>query len=181
MIISHLATACLIYLSLVLQSCLAGELAFHSFRPWFPGIVLAIGVLLHKEIAGLVWSGIIGLAVDCLSGERLGVHLVISTFVAMGLMVSRHDIQSNRPVSLCVLVFVGSFLWRFVSMATHAVLAGRGAVFHDSLTIAFGDSIYSTVLTAAVVLLFCLSLKAFGRRETATSITFSNRWTMLNR
>ena len=178
---SHLVTACLIYISLIAQSCVASDLAFHHFRPWFPGIVLAISVLLHAETAGLIWAGILGLAVDCLSGERLGVNLVISTFVAMGLMMTRHDIDSNRPVLLCVFVFAGTLLWRFVSMSTRAVLDGRDAMIHDIFTIAFGDSIYSTVLISALVLSFCLTWKAFARRETTTSITFSNRWAMLNR
>ena len=179
--LNHLVTACLIYLSLVLQSYLASDLAIDSFRPWFPGIILAIGILLHTEVAGLVWAGILGLALDGLSAERLGVHLVISTVVAMALMMTRHDIHSNRSVLLGVFVFAGSLLWRFVSMTTFAMLAGRDADIQASLTIALGDGIYTTVLTTAASLLFGILQTAFGRRDTATSIRLSNRWTMLTR
>ena len=181
MMMRHLATVCLIYISLVLQSCVASHLAFHSFRPWFPGIGLAIVVLLHTDVAGLIWAGILGLVVDGLSAERLGVHLVVSTFVAMGLLMTRHDVHSNRTVLLVVFVFAGSMFWRIVSMTTHAMLVGRDADLTGLLTIAVADGLYTSVLTVGIALLICLFQKLFGRRETPKSIMLSNRWAMLTR
>ena len=178
---NHLATACLIYLSLVLQSCVASDLAIDTFRPWFPGIVLAVCVLIHDDVAGVVWAGILGLVVDGLGAERLGVNLVVTTFTAVGLLMTRQDTRSNGTVFLGFFVFTGVSIWRLASMTTHATLSGRGMNFHEYLTVAFGDGLYSTVLTIVVALLIRLVWQTLGRRETSTSIALNNRWTMLAR
>ena len=179
--INHLATAGLIYLSLVLQSCVASDLAIDAFRPWFQGIVLAVCVVIHDDVAGVVWAGILGLIVDGLGAERLGVNLVVTTFTAVGLLMTRQDTRSNGTVLLVFFVFAGTSIWRLASMTTHATLSGRDLNLHEYLTVALGDGLYSTVMTFVVALLIRLVWQASDRRETSTSIALKNRWTMLAR
>ncbi len=178
---NHLVTACLIYLSLVLQSCVSGDLAFHSYRPWFPGIVLAACVLMHDDVASVIWAGILGLFVDGLAAERLGVHLVVTTFVAVGLLMVRQDTRSNGTLSLACFVFVGTCTWRLASMTIDSIVIGRELDLKTAFTVALGDGFYSTVMTLAFATLVRLLFQAFGRRETSTSIALKNRWTMLAR
>ena len=178
---NHLATACLIYISLVLQSCVASDLEFQSFRPWFPGIVLAVCVVIHDDVAGVVWAGILGLAVDGLAAERLGVHLVVTTLTAVSLLMTRQETRSNLTVLLGGFVFAGTSIWKLASMTTHAILAGRDMNFQEYLTFAFGDGLYSTMMTVAVALFIRMVSQALGRRETSTSIALKNRWAMLAR
>jgi rod shape-determining protein MreD len=181
MMMSHLVTACLIYLSLVLQSCVASDIAIHSFRPWFPGLVLAACVLRHGNVAGIVWAGILGFAVDGLSAERLGVHLVVTTFVAMGLLVAREESSSYGTMLTGIFVFAGTLIWRLASMTTHATLAGRDLNVQETLSITVGDAVYSSAITVVFTMLFLRLWRVSGRGETSTSISLKNRWTMLTR
>ena len=181
MILRHLSSFCLIYVAMVLQSCVANDCAIHSFRPWFPGIALASCVLMHHEVAGVVWAAILGLAVDGLAAEPLGVHLVVTTSVAMGLTMTRQDIRSSSTVLFGVFVLIGTFIWRFASMTTHAILSRRNLNFEDYLTTSCGDGVYSATLAVGVAMLFFVFQRALGRQETSNSIALNNRWAMLTR
>ncbi len=181
MMLPHLVTACLIYISLVLQSCVSCDMTFHSCRPWFPGIVLAACLLIHDEIAGVVWAGILGLVVDGLGADRMGVHLVVTTVVAAGLLLARQDTRSNGTLLLGPFVFVGTLIWRLASATTQGILDRRDFNLQESLSVAFGDGVYTAVTTVAIGLLIRLFWQASDRHKTSNPIALKNRWSMLAR
>ncbi len=156
-------------------------MTIHSFRPWFPGIVLAACILRHGEIAGVVWAGILGLVVDGLGAERMGVHLVVTTVVAVGLLMARQDIRSNGTLLLGSFVFVGTLTWRLASTTTQAILDRGEFNVQEYLSVAFGDGVYTAVITVVIALSIRLFWQTSGRCDTSTSITLKNRWAMLAR
>jgi rod shape-determining protein MreD len=180
MMLRHMATACLIYLTLLLQTGIAVDLTMHhDCKPWFPGIALIICVLLHEGPASLVWSATLGLATDGLSGERLGFHTVIVTIVAMGLLAAKQDIRSFGTLPIIVFIFVGTFAWRTFSVTAFYLLARQSQNFLQLMQYELVGALYTALMTA--VLLLFVDLVNVRKRAGSHPPILTNRWSMLTR
>ena len=179
MIARHLVTVCLIYASMVLQSSVSNDVAFGSFRPWLPGVALVACVVMHNRVAGLVWASLLGLGVDSVSADRLGVHVVLVTLVAIGLSMMQQEGRSHGAVYTGVLVLAATSLWRSLSAAIQGILADQRFDFPRVLISAFGDGVYTAVLTIVVLLFVRLLTNAIRPQKSSSTIPLTNRWSML--
>ena len=181
MIIRQIATASLIYCSLVLQSTSASAIAVYQLRPWFPAMVLVACVSLHKGALGIWWAGVLGLAIDGISGERLGVHLVIATFIASLLSSALQETPSSGALLYGIFVIVATFLWRSSNAITQAWLTGQVIDPLQTMILASGDATY----TAGLILILMMSGKLLHigivRSEPRSTFSLNNQWTMLTR
>ncbi len=181
MIARHLLIVCLIYTSLVMQTSLAGEVVLFGFRPWFPGIVLMACTLLHQGGNSLVWAALLGLSVDCLSGERLGVNVVTATLVATGMISLKTEGRVTGTATIVLFVFSGSIGWRVATETINCLLANRTADGSLILISASGSGIYTAIVTLGVLLVARLPRFAVRSRSRARPIALTNRWSMLTR
>jgi len=174
----HLAIASLIYVALVLQPGLPVELSMAGARPWIPGMALVLCLMLAEGSASLIWVSILGLGVDCLSGERLGVHIVVATAVAAGLQVFQSSSRFVRPAAVSIAVLTGTFFWKFAVTALHALLAHRTLDWPSVATAASGDAVYTAVL---VLLVLIVSRAAWASifPERLAQFSILNRWSRL--
>ena len=111
----------------------------------------------------------------------MGVHLVVTTVVAAGLLLARQDTRSNGTLLLGPFVFVGTLIWRLASATTQGILDRRDFNLQESLSVAFGDGVYTAVTTVAIGLLIRLFWQASDRHKTSNPIALKNRWSMLAR
>ena len=181
MIARHLLIVCLIYTSLVTQSSLAADVVLFGFRPWFPGIVLMACTLLHQGGNSLVWAALLGLSVDCLSGERLGVNVVTATLVAAGMTSLKTEVPVTGTATIVLFVFTGTIGWRVASATVHCLLANRMIDGLQILISASGSGLYTAIVTLGVLLVVQLPRFAIRSRSRSTPIALTNRWSMLTR
>ena len=179
MIARHLATACLIYLSLVLQSSFAANLAIYGARPWFPGIVLVMCAFRHDNTGSLLWSAVLGLAVDGVSAERAGVHVAIATLIATFLVIARQDIRSCGSLLAGAFALISTLLWRSGSTMTFSLLAAQTPDLTPMLLSIFGDSVYNALMTIGFLSLVQIARNRIRKPEKTPATILTNRWTML--
>ena len=175
----HLIIACAIYLALVLQPSLPADGALTTFRPWLPAIALVVCVQMARETASLAWAGVLGLGVDSLSGDRLGIHVVVATLVATGMIAMKSDRRSRSVLQIGILTFGGTFLWLSLVTTIHQLLDHRTLALAETLVFSAKNGLSTAGLSLAALLLVRLILNAFRQQRTA-SVTLGNRWSMLN-
>lgn len=181
MIARHMATACLIYLSLVLQSSVAAILVLYGFKPWFPGIALAACVLLHNGSTSVVWAALLGLAVDGLSAERLGLHAIMVTFSAMALLIARQEIQSMETTLTGLFVLAATFAWRGLSAIALGLLNNQSMAWYGLLISEFGSGVYTASIAMGLLGLVDLTKRGMRRRRDSTLPVLTNQWSMLTK
>lgn len=117
--------ACSIYLTVALQSsAMVGELP-PNCRPFLPALTLVAIALWSKGATAIVWSAVLGLLLDGLSPERLGVQMSLAAAVGWGLQAIKSNSRSRGVVSVMAIVFVVALLWRVVSPFVYGALSGR--------------------------------------------------------
>lgn len=181
MIVRQMATACLIYLSLVMQSSLAVELAVYEIKPWFPGIALAACVLLLDGPASVIWAALLGLAVDGLSAERLGLHAIMVTFVATGLLMVRKEIRSMKTMLSGCFVFAGTYAWRGLSVITMGLIGRQPISIHEILILEFGSGVYTALIATSLLLVVALTKRGVQKGSEPPLPVLTNQWSMLTR
>lgn len=174
----HLTIVAMIYLSLVFQPCFAADIDLVSFRPWFPGLAMVACVLLTEGALRLVWVGLLALCVDCLSGDRLGLHVIVATLIATALIVIRADSRSASVALTGMLVFSGTFLWQCTAAIAHGFIDRQPFDLEQLVLPALRDGI-STVAIALCVLLTGRLLRNAIRPQRTSSLPLTNRWSML--
>ena len=181
MILRHMTTACLIYLSLVLQTSLASELTFFEFRPWFPGVALAACVLLHNTTSSVIWASVLGLAIDGLSAERLGLHAILATFVASGLLMARQEIRSFQTMLTGLFVFAGTVVWKSLSAVVLGLIGNQPMAIHESLISGFESAAYTSLIAVSLQLVVSLGQRVLRKRRDSVLPILTNQWSMLTR
>ena len=175
----HLLTAGLIYLSLALQSSLAGELLLSHSQPWFPGIMLVVCVILHSGSAGLMWGALLGLGMDCLSNERLGVQVILVTIVGLMLRSCTRKGATFGALLTGALIFLATLCWRGLSATTLGLLENQQ--FHSEWWLkGCKDGVYSALLVTSVLLFMNLLKNGIKRREQTRRTVLTNQWSMLS-
>lgn len=174
----RLTLACLIYAALAWQPGLETCLREFPFRIWLPGLALAGCLLLAHDSERLVWAGLLGFGIDCLSGQRLGIHLILTTLVGILLSVCIGIRSSPGPLSVGFIVFAGTTLWRGGSAALHGILEGQSSEFVNLARSASADGLLTALI--AFVLAFIGRLCVSAAQPTQrSSLSLKNRWSML--
>ena len=181
MITRHLATACLVYLSVVMQSTIASDLTAFGAKPWFPGMALVACLLLHEGVAFLVWSALLGFFVDGLSPERFGLNIVIATFVAMGLLMAKQEIRSFGAILTGIFVLGGTIGWRIASAVTSGLLSDDPRNIGPLLTTDIEMGVYSAMLVFGMFLLLKMLKAMFIGSGRSSQTVLTNEWMMLTK
>lgn len=170
----HIGILAMIYLGVVAQSSLVPTEILGMGRPFLPAILLVVIALACNATASIVWSGLLGLVLDGLSTERLGVQLALAALLGLGLQVMQSLWRSRSLVPLVAMSMILCVAWRTLSPMTHAVLSGRIVDPHLVLT----DAVQDAAWTAAVACLLLLGRRLFGHRGSAEIIIAkpSPRW-----
>ena len=136
------AILCAIYLSIALQSStLMTELPL-QYRPFLPAIALVmIGIWVEGSLA-ILWSGCLGLLLDGMSSERMGLQLSLCALLACGLQLTHPRRRCVNVVSAMVIVFVLAFIWRTGSPLLIASLDGNRV---DVLTVVVASVVEASV------------------------------------
>ena len=136
----HIGILAMIYLGVVAQSSLVPTEILGMGRPFLPAILLVVIALACNATASIVWSGLLGLVLDGLSTERLGVQLALAALLGLGLQVMQSLWRSRSLVPLVAMSMILCVAWRTLSPMTHAVLSGRIVDPHLVLTDAVQDA-----------------------------------------
>ena len=178
MMVRHLTIACSIYASLVIQASWNPDLILTPFRLWLPGFAFLVCLACTRGIVCLIWSAILGLGVDCLAGDRMGVNVVIVTLLTTGLLFIRSDDRQPTMILHGVLAFVAIVLWRGSALFVRSLLDHQPYEFRTAFTLACSNGLSAAVIVIAVIFLHRLLKNAFSPRQAAT-ISLTNRWSML--
>ena len=144
--------ACSIYLTVALHcSAIVGELP-PNCRPFLPALTLVVIGLWSEGAAAIVWSASLGLLLDGLSPERLGIQMSLAAAVGWGLQVLRSNSRWRGVASVTVIVFVVALLWRVASPLIYSALSGRVA---DPLVIPAMAVVEAGVTAGLAGLLVC--------------------------
>ncbi len=143
----------MIYLGVVVQSSLVpGDLAGMG-RPFLPALLLVLIAAGCDATPAILWSGVLGLLLDGLSTERLGVQLALAALLGLGLQLMRPLWSSRSVLSLVAMVMLTGLAWRMLAPMTQAVLAGRVVDPQTVLIDAVQDAAWTTAIAAVVILL----------------------------
>ncbi len=174
----QLIIAALVYTSLVIQSGLGTDLQVLGLQPWLPGLGLVACALLIKGASSLCWAGLWGLGVDCLSGEKIGVNLVVATIVASSLLALRTDGRSPGLVGTVMYVLVGTFLWRGGAAIAHGFLNHRPVDFEQLLVRALIEGVSTGGIAVSVLIIGRLVINVISPSR-YSSVPLANHWSML--
>ena len=148
----QLSIMCLIYLSVALQSsAIVGELPT-SCRPFLPALTLVAIALWSNGATAILWSACLGMLLDGLSSERLGIQMSLAAAVGWGLQVVKSNSRSRGVISVMTTVFVVALLWRAVSPFVYGALSGRVV---DPLTVMAMAVVEASVTAGLAALLVC--------------------------
>lgn len=140
------------YLGVVAQCSLVPQ-ATAVGRPFLPAFVLVMIVVSCESNLSLVWAAILGLVLDGLSTERLGVQLGLAALLAFGLQLMRPVWQSRSLLSLVSMVLLTSVAWRVLAPTVQAALVDRAVDPHVLLTDAVQDAAWTAGVSALLILL----------------------------
>lgn len=172
----HLAIGFLVYLCLAVQPNLVGVLGPCWFRPWVPGMGLIVCATIASGPVVLIWGAILGLGVDCLSGVRLGIHVVSAT-VATGCFQSlRGQTKASGLFSMSLAAFAAIFIWKSMASALAELSEHRASDFSRDFSTIVQDSSSTTVSLVIVVLVYRFLMNEIPHDRRSS---LSNRWSML--
>ena len=174
----QLSIMCSIYLCVALQSsAIVGELPT-SCRPFLPALTLVAIGLWSNGATAILWSACLGLLLDGLSPERLGVQMSLTVVIGWGLQVVKLNSRSRGVITVTAIVFVVALLWRAVSPLVYGALSGRVV---DPLTVLTMAVVEASVTAGLAALLVCgerlLLGRSVGRGQSDQSL--GSRWNML--
>lgn len=148
----HVGILILIYLGVVAQCSLVPQ-ATAVGRPFLPAYVLVMIVVSCESNLSLVWAALLGLVLDGLSTERLGVQLGLAALLAFSLQMLRPIWQSRSLLSVVSMVLLISVAWRVLAPTVQAAIADRAVDPHVLLTDAVQDAAWTAAVSALLILL----------------------------
>jgi len=151
-VLRHVGILILIYLGVVAQ-CSLVPLTTTAGRPFLPAFVLVMIVISCESSLSLIWAAVLGLVLDALSTERLGVQLALVAMLAFGLQLMRPIWQSRSLLSIVSMVLLSCAAWRLLVPTMQAAIADRAVDPHVLLTDAVQDSVWTAAISAMLILL----------------------------
>jgi len=150
-LLRHLGILILIYLCVIAQTSLVSTEAAGLGRPYLPAAVLVV-IAVSCHATSILWSGLLGLVLDALSPDRLGLQLAIAAMLGLGLQVLQPMWRSRSRLALVAMVLLTSFAWRALSPMCQAVLAGRVVDPQIVLTNAVQDAVWTGIVAGVFIL-----------------------------
>lgn len=148
----HLGILVLIYLGVVAQTSLVLDELSGLGRPFLPAFLVVVIVASCEGTPAILWSALLGLVLDGLSVERLGIQLALASLVAFGLQLLRPLRGSRNLLSLVAMILTACVAWRMLSPMTLAVLNGRvvdpGVVFQAAVR----DAVWTAAVGSVLIL-----------------------------
>lgn len=142
---------CSIYLAVAVQSSAIVSEWPVGCRPFLPALVLVAIAFWSNGAAAMAWSASVGLLLDGLSLERLGVQLALATLLGCGLQVARMNRRLSDPVTWAGMVFAVTIVWRVVLPLGLGFLDGRSVDAAGVLAVAIVEAAATAGLAAAIV------------------------------
>ena len=142
---------CSIYLAVAVQSSVIVSEWPAGCRPFLPALVLVAIAFWSNGAAAVAWSASVGLLLDGLSLERLGVQLAWATLLGCGLQVAIANVRSSGPITWVGMVFAVAMVWRVVLPLGLGFLDGRSVDAAGVLAIAIVEAAATAGLAAAIV------------------------------
>lgn len=176
----HVGILLMIYLGLVLQTSLVPVESAGVGRPFLPAILMVLIAVGCEATSSILWSGVLGLMVDGLSTERLGIELALAAMIGLGLQWLRPLWRSNSPLALVSMILLTCAIWRIASPMAHAALTDRAIDVHLVLTDAVQDSMWTAVI-GGVVILMGRGLVGYSSRTKWINPSPGPRWQTLTR
>ncbi len=114
-----------IYIAVAVQgSAIVGEGSMWC-RPFLPALALVAILFWSEGVAAVLWSACLGLLLDGLSLDRLGVQMGLAALLGCGLQVAREQRRSIGAVTFVGMVLVVTFAWRVAAPFMLGLLDGR--------------------------------------------------------
>lgn len=173
----HLVVGCFVYGALVVQPSVSVNSGNPLLCPWIPGIALIVCGLWLDGSSSLIWSAVLGLGVDCLSGERLGFHVVGATIASVCMQLIRGRSSARGVLSIGPVAFIAITVWRVVSTVLRDVVE-HAAVTSQDLARILSECSATTVLFVGTILTLRILANELGLVRDSTA-PLSNRWSML--
>ena len=181
-VLRHFGIIGLIYLTAALQSSvMTDELLGASWgtsRPYLPAVALVVIAASCEGTLAIVWSASLGLLLDGLSTERLGMQLSLASLFGLGLQLGKSLTRARGALVLTATVFGLTVMWRAMSPMTCAVLAGR-VVDPSTVMSAAMNSAATTAVAGFVLIVLGRAIFGTSSRHKETAPGLSNRWEML--
>ena len=89
-----------LYVGLVVQSSFVSSDLTGVGRPFLPAALLVLIAACCETSPAILWSGLLGLALDGMSTERLGVQLALASLLGLGLQLMQPKVQKCTRVTL---------------------------------------------------------------------------------
>lgn len=174
----HIGILAMIYAGVVAQTSLIPEELAGPGRPFLPAILLVVIAASCDATPALLWSGLLGLMLDGLSTERLGIQLTLATFLALAMQLMRPLWGSRSLLALVAMVVLTCLAWRMLSPMTLAVLSGRVVNPEDAFKHAIQDGVWTTLLGSIVILIFRGVFAPGSRVRTAPQPSRNTGWSV---
>lgn len=122
-------------------------------RPFLPALILVVIAAGCEASLSILLAALLGLILDGLSTERLGVHLALAAMLALGLQLLQPMWRSRSALGLIAMTIVTCLAWRVLAPAALAMLSDRKVDPHSLLTAAVQDSAWTAAVASVLILL----------------------------
>jgi len=162
-----LSILCSIYLAVAFQTTFTGSDVSATCRFFFPALALIVIGLLSHQVATIFWSGFLGLILDGLSPENLGLNLAIATGLGFGLQRFVASRKSLGLIHVMLAVSAIVVVWRTVGPLVGSLLVNRTIDVTSVMAVALVESLPTACLAGLAVLVSGFS---FGERHRESAI-----------
>ncbi|WP_010582955.1 hypothetical protein [Schlesneria paludicola] len=169
---------CAVYCVLVLQSNLISAPLDLSMPVWLPGLALVGCEAIANPTAAVLCAAVMGLGVDGLDQNQLGIHTVLTTLIAAVLVTINRHRSRYGVVWFAMTVFISTFCWRAGSTLIHEYLDRRSYDLNPTVVTPATEAAATAFVGAFLILVVSLP-QTFRKTARPKSVSLTNRWTML--
>lgn len=145
-VLRHIGILVMIYAGLVVQTSLGPEHPGLPGRLFLPAAILLVIVASCESTAAILWSAVLGLSLDGLSLDRLGIQMTLAMLLALGLQWMRPLWNSRSLLALVSMTLIVALEWRSLSPMINATLTGRAV----DANLIFNGAVQDAVITAVI-------------------------------
>lgn len=171
----HMGILIVIYLGMAVQSSLISADLAGIGRPFLPAALLVLISACCEAPSAILWSGVLGLILDGMSTERLGVQLAVAALLGLSLRLMQPMWRSRSLLAFVAMILLTTFAWRALSPMTQAMLSGRVVDPQVVLKDAARDAAWTAIL-AGVLILVSRGLVGDRSRNRIMVASSSPRW-----
>ena len=142
---------CLIYLAVATQGSVVTAEGPMWCRLFLPALALVAIAFWSEGPAAIAWSACLGLLLDGLSLDRLGVQLGLATLLGCSLQIVREQRRTNGVATFIGMVFVVTFVWRAASPFVLGLLDGKTTDVSGVIAMSLVEAVATTGLAAVIV------------------------------